>query len=146
MIVVNLAQSLWRIKITFESTCNLQKVEFMKRVMRCVQVLIFPNIIRSGIEATKMRNDLYRHLSWKIQSAGHEKKIVHKYVNSPISTFTKKSLQSIKIFVRYALEVFNNSRPDLNTTVSKTLETPEDWWNNDYEEYFWEEVFVNHDR
>jgi hypothetical protein len=39
MIVVNidLAQSLWRIKITFESTCNSQK-EFMKRVMGCVQV------------------------------------------------------------------------------------------------------------
>jgi hypothetical protein len=114
----------------------------------CASVLISPNIIRSGIEATKMRNDFfYRYLSWKIQSAGLEKKIVHKHGNFTISTFTNKSWQSIKIFARYALEVFNNSHPDKTTTASKTLETSEDWRNNnDYEEYFWEEVVVNHDR
>jgi hypothetical protein len=113
----------------------------------CASVLISPNIIRSDIEATKMRNDFFcRHLSWKILSAGLEKKIVHKHGNFIISTFTNKSWQSIKIFARYALEVFNNSHPDQTTTVSKTLETSEDWWNNDYEEYFWEKVLVNHDR
>jgi hypothetical protein len=108
-------------------------------------VLNSPNIIRSDIEATKMRNDFYRHLSWKIQNAGHEKKIVHKYGNFTISIFTKKSWRSFKVFVRYALEVFNNSHPDQTTTASKTLETLEDWWNNDYEEYFLEEVLVNYD-
>jgi hypothetical protein len=111
----------------------------------CASVLNSPNIIRSGIEATKIRNDFYRYLSWKIQSAGLEKKIVHKHGNFTISTFTKKSWQSIRVFARYALEVFNNSHPDQTTTASKTLETLEDWWNNDYEEYFWEEVLVNYD-
>ena len=93
-----------------------------------------------------MRNDFYPYLSCKMQSAELKKKIVRKHSNFTISTFTKKSWQSIEIFVRYAVKVFNNSHPDQTTTVSKTLETLEDWWNYDYEEYFWEEVLVNYDK
>jgi hypothetical protein len=94
--------------------------------------------IKSEIESTKMRNDFYRYLSWMIQSVPLEKRVVHRYTNFYISTFTEKSWRIIESFVYYAVEIFNISHPLQITTVEKTLQTLEEWWDYDHEEYVWE--------
>ena len=37
------------------------------------------NTVRDEIQNTKMRNDFYRYLSWRIQTAPLNKKIMHRY-------------------------------------------------------------------
>jgi hypothetical protein len=96
------------------------------------------NKIKSEIESTKMRNGLYRYLSWMIQSVPLKKRVVHRYTNFYISTFTEESWSVIESFVYYAVEVFNSSHPFQITTAEKILQTPDEWWNYDREEYVWE--------
>jgi hypothetical protein len=96
------------------------------------------NKIKSEIESTKMRIDFYRYLSWMIQSAPLKKRVDHRYTNFYISTFTKESWNVIESFVYYAVEVFNTSHPLQITTVEKTLQVLEEWWDYDREEYVWE--------
>ncbi len=67
------------------------------------------HIICSEIENTKMRNDFYRYLSWRIQTAPLKKKIMHRYKNFYVTCFTNESWVMIESFVGYAVEVFNNS-------------------------------------
>jgi hypothetical protein len=82
------------------------------------------NRIKSEIESTKMRNDFYRCLSWMVQSVPLKKRLVHRYTNFYISTFTKESWNVIESFVYYAVEVVqfisftsdHNSRKDTANT------------------------------
>jgi hypothetical protein len=96
------------------------------------------NKIKSEIESTKMRNDLYRNLSWMIQSVPLKKRVVHRYTNFYISTFTEESWSVIESFVYCAVEAFNTSHPFQITTAEKILQTPNEWWNYDREKYVWE--------
>jgi hypothetical protein len=96
------------------------------------------NRIKSEIESTKMRNDFYRYLSWMIQSVPLKKRVVHRFTNFYISTFTKESQNIIESFVYYAVEVFNTSHPFQITTVENKLQTLDEWGDYDREEYVWE--------
>jgi hypothetical protein len=96
------------------------------------------NRIKSEIESTKMRNDFYRYLSWMVQSVPLKKRVDHGYTNIHISTFTKESWNVIESFVYHAVEVFNSSHPLQVTTVEKTLQILDEWWNYDRVEYVWE--------
>ena len=103
------------------------------------------NRIKSKIESTKMRNDFYRYLSWMIQSVPLKKRVDHRYTNFYISTFTKESWNVIESFVYYAVEVFNSSHLLLITTVEKTLQILDEWWNYDRVEYVWEHEIMKDD-
>jgi hypothetical protein len=96
------------------------------------------NRIKSEIESTKMHNDFYRYLSWILQSVPLKKRVVHSYTNFYILTFTKESWSVIESFVYYEVEVFSSSHPLQITTVAKTLQTLDEWWNYDRVEYVWE--------
>jgi hypothetical protein len=96
------------------------------------------NKIKSEIESTKMRNDFYRYLSRMVQSVPLKKRVDHGYTNIHISTFTKESWNVIESFVYHAVEVFNSSHPLRVTTVEKTLQILDEWWNYDRVEYVWE--------
>jgi hypothetical protein len=89
----------------------------------------------SDIEPTKMRNDFFRYLSWMIQSAPLKKRVVHRYTKFYISSFTEESWGIIERFVYHAVDVFNTSHPLQITTVEKTPQTLEDWWDYDREEH-----------
>ena len=86
-----------------------------------------------------MRNDFYRYLSWRIQTAPLKKKIMHRYKNFYITTFSNESWILIGKFIGYAVEVFNHSHPSTKTTVVSTIEVLEEWWDYDYEDYLWDE-------
>ena len=97
-------------------------------------------IIRDEIWNTKMRNDFYRYLSWRIQTAPLKKKIVHRHKNFYITNFTNESWILIEKFIEYAVEVFNVSHPHASrTTVASTVRVLEEWWDYDYEDYLWDE-------
>ena len=89
------------------------------------------NRIKSEIESTKMRNDFYRYLPWMIQSVPLKKRVGHRYTNFYISTYTKGSWNVIESSVYYAVKVFNSSHPHQITTVEKTLQILDEWWNYD---------------
>lgn len=87
------------------------------------------------IKYTKMRNDFYRYLTWRIQTVDIERKTnsKHKNVSYPLST--GKSWKDIEKFVKAAVRIYNKSHPRQQTTVSHALKTLKEWWNHDYEEY-----------
>ena len=97
------------------------------------------NTVRDEIQNTKMRNDFYRYLSWRIQTAPLKKKIMHRYKNFYITTFTNESWILIEKFIDYAVQVFNHSHPSTKTTVVSTIKVLEEWWDNDYDDYLWDE-------
>jgi hypothetical protein len=101
--------------------------------------VIARNTIRDEIQNTKMRNDFYRYLSWRIQTAPLKKKIMHRYKNLHITTFTNESWVLIEKFLEYAVEVFNCSHPSSETTVVLTISVLEEWWNYDLKDYLWDE-------
>jgi hypothetical protein len=86
-----------------------------------------------------MRNNFYRYLSWRIQTAPLKKKIMHRYKNFYIATFTNESWILIEKFVEYAVEIFNHTHTSTKTTVGSTITVLEEWWDYDYEEYLWDE-------
>jgi hypothetical protein len=96
--------------------------------------------IRDEIQNTKMRNDFYRYLSWRIQTAPLKKKIMHRYKNFYITTFTNESWILIEKFVDYAVEVFNSSQSTTQKiSTDSTVKVLEEWWDYDYEDYLWDE-------
>jgi hypothetical protein len=97
------------------------------------------NIIRDEIQNTKMRNDFFRYLSWRIQTAPLKKKMMHRYKNFYITTFTNESWILIERFIDYAVEIFNRSHPSTETTVASAIKKLEEWWDYDYEDYLWDE-------
>jgi hypothetical protein len=107
--------------------------------------IIARNTIQDEIQNTKMRNDFYRYLSWRIQTAPLKKKIMHRYKNFYITTFTNESWILIEKFVDYAVEVFNLTHPSTKTTVGSTIIVLEEWWDYDYEEYLWDEEVKQYD-
>jgi hypothetical protein len=85
------------------------------------------NIIRAEIQNTKMRNDFYRYLSLRIQAASLKKKIMHRYRDYYITTFTNESWILIEKFIVYAVEVFNSGHPlAKRTTVDSTIKVLEE--------------------
>jgi hypothetical protein len=76
------------------------------------------NTIRDEIQNTKMRNDFFRYLSWRIQTAPLKKMIMHRYKNFYITAFTNESWILIEKFIDYAVEVFNYSHPPLKLPSS----------------------------
>jgi hypothetical protein len=96
------------------------------------------HVIRSEIQNTKMRNDFYRYLSWRIQTAPLERKIMHRYKNFYVSSFINRSWILIENFIKFAVEVFNNSHSTAQKLrTDSTIEMFEEWWDHDYEEYLW---------
>ena len=87
------------------------------------------------IKYTKMRNDFYRYLAWRIQTVDLERKINsrNKTFNYPL--FTNKSWKDIEKFVKAAVQIYNKSHPHQQTTVRRALKTLKEWWNHDYQEY-----------
>jgi hypothetical protein len=67
------------------------------------------HIIRSEIQNTKMHNDFYRYLSWRIQTAPSVRKVLHRYKNFYVTSFANGSWILIEDFIDYAIEVFKNS-------------------------------------
>jgi hypothetical protein len=86
-----------------------------------------------------MRNDFFRYLSWRIQTAPLKKKIMHRYKNFYITAFTNESWILIEKFIDYAVEIFNYSHPSTETTVAFTIKMLEEWWDNDYDNYLCDE-------
>jgi hypothetical protein len=113
-----------------------------EKSQRVNDIITARNKIKSEIEATKMRNDFYRYLSWVIQSAPLKKRVVHRYTNFYVSTFTDESWKIIESFVYPAVEIFNVPHPLQTTTVEKTLQTLEEGWDYDHEEYVWEQEIM----
>jgi hypothetical protein len=101
--------------------------------------IIARNTIREEIQNTRMRNDFYRYLSWRIQTAPLRKKILHRNKNFYITTFTNESWILIEKFVDYAVEVFNRSHLFANTDVVSAITVLEEWWDYDYEDYLLDE-------
>lgn len=98
------------------------------------------NTIRDEIQNTKMRNDFYRYLSWRIQTAQLKKKIMHRYKNLYITTFANESWILIEKFIDYAVEVFNNSHSTTQRlSTDSTIKVLEEWWGYDNEDYLWGE-------
>jgi hypothetical protein len=89
-----------------------------------------------------MRNNFCRYLSWMIQSAPFKKRVVQRYTKFYISTFTEESWGVIERFVYHAVDVFNTSHPLQITTVEKTPQSLEDWWDYDREEHVWEHIIM----
>jgi hypothetical protein len=91
------------------------------------------------IKYTKMRNDFYRYLAWRIQTADIERKInskhKHKHKSFSYPLFTNKSWEDIEKFVKAAVQIYNKSHPRQQTTVSHALKTLKEWWNHDFKEY-----------
>jgi hypothetical protein len=99
------------------------------------------HIMRSEIQNTKMRNDFYRYLSWRIQTAPLERKIKHKYKTFYVSSFTNRSWILIENFIDYVIEVFNNSHSTAQKlSTDPIIEVLEEWWNYNYEDYLWDNM------
>ncbi|MGH9975113.1 MAG: hypothetical protein ACRD8Z_04670 [Nitrososphaeraceae archaeon] len=79
-------------------------------------------------------------MSWRVQTAPLKRKIMYRYKNFYITTFTNESWILIEKFVDYAVEVFNSSHSSTKrTTVASTIKVLEEWWDYDYEDYLWDE-------
>lgn len=99
------------------------------------------HIIRSEIQNTKMRNDFYRYLSWRIQTTPLEGKIMHRYKNFYASAFANKSWIFIENFINFAVDGFNYSHSTAQkSSTDSTIEVLEEWWDYDYENYLWDNM------
>ncbi|MEP6575287.1 MAG: hypothetical protein ABJB85_02540 [Nitrososphaerota archaeon] len=94
------------------------------------------------IKYTRMRNDFYHYLSWRIQSVNLEKKVVHKHKNFVYSVFIEESWKAIEKFVKFAVEIYNESHPMQRTTTDHAIRTLKEWWDYDYEEYLSDSIMV----
>ncbi len=84
------------------------------------------------IKYTKMRNDFYRYLAWRIQTVDIERKINSSRKGFSYPLFTDKSWKDIEKFVKAAVQIYNKSHPHQQTTVPHALRTLKEWWNHDY--------------
>jgi hypothetical protein len=87
------------------------------------------------IKYTKMRNDFYRYLAWRIQTVDIERETNSKNKSFSYPLFTDKSWADIEKFVKAAVQIYNRSHPRQQTTVSHALKKLKEWWNQDYKEY-----------
>ena len=87
------------------------------------------------IKYTKMRNDFYRYLAWRIQTVDLERKINSGNKSFKYPLFTNKSWKDIEKFVKAAVQIYNKSHSHQHTTVRHALKTLKEWWNHDYQEY-----------
>lgn len=94
------------------------------------------HIIRSEIQNTKMHNNFYRYLSWRIQTAPSVRKVLHRYKNFYVTSFTNGSWILIESFIDYVVEVFKNPHSIAQKLGSDSIiKVLEEWWNYDYKDY-----------
>ena len=86
------------------------------------------------IKYSKMRNDFYRYLAWRIQTADLERKPAKKHKNFDYPLFTDKSWKKIESFVWAAVQIYNKSHRQ-KTTLEHALGKLKEWWDCDCEEY-----------
>ena len=75
------------------------------------------------IKYTKMLNDFYHYLAWRIQTVDLERKINSRNKTFNYTLFTNKSWKEIEKFVKAAVQIYNKSHPHQPTTVRHTLKT-----------------------
>ena len=89
-----------------------------------------------------MRNDFYRYLSWRIQTANLARKVVHRFEKFDNTTFTEESWKPIEKFVKFAVEIYNESHLNQPTTTDHALKILKKWWKYDYLECLSEPVIL----
>ena len=89
-----------------------------------------------------MRNDFYRYLSWRIQTANLARKVVLRSEKFDYTTFTEESWKPIEKFVKLAVEIYNESHLNQITTTDHALKILKEWWKYDYLECLSEPVIL----
>jgi hypothetical protein len=92
------------------------------------------------IEKTKI--DVYRYLSVQIIAAGLPS-LSDKNNPANLRVFTPEGQTLVKQFIDYAVEIWNTTHPDQQTSAREASETLNKWWYADSLQYQRETVLTN---
>jgi len=98
--------------------------------------------LESEIASIPLRFDFYRYLAFKIVSSGLPQ-VDDQQDPAGTQVFTPDAQELITQFITYAISVWNATRPEQQTSPEDTINTLNQWWRKDSQQYQKERLIAN---